>query len=296
MCASQVNSKPNQKLNIVVTIAPFYNLVAAVNDDVNNLNLLIPNNISPHDFHLKPNDLLTLKKADLIIWGGKDIEPFLKNVLTQNIRAKVLDLSTTPNLVKLPVRMNQSWEPHIHAHEHEHEHEHSTIDPHIWLSIDNAKKITAYISKTLSQIDHNNSNTYIRNAKYFEDKLIFLKKDIKKSLQSIQKNNFLVFHDAYQYFEKENSLSASGSITLHPELPVSAKKIKELKNKVLTNNIKCIFSEPQFQPKIVNLLLENTTAKHGILDPLGNKHDLGKNGYLLLMTNLSNDLKECLQD
>ena len=89
-------------------------------------------------------------------------------------------------------------------------------------------------------------------------------------------------------------MKAVGSITVSPEVVPGAKRIKELKNKINELNAICVFSEPQFQPKIVFTVVEGTQANTGVLDPLGASINDGPELYFTLIRDMANSLKECL--
>lgn len=315
-------SKPTRPLNIVVTIAPFYNLIAAISGELNQIKLLVPINTSMHGYNLKPSDLTALRQADLIFWGGEQIETFLAKPIKHIPKTQqIVAFTDVPNMVLLPTRSSANWEePHHHehgkeqghvhneepvnhahgveqepGHNHEHLHTHGMYDPHIWLSLANAKTMSIIIADTLAKIDPEYATTYQNNAKQFQTKLAALDQSLQQKFTGISSAPYLVFHDAYQYLELDYHLNPIGAITLQPESPVSAQRLQKIRQQIKDNKVQCIFSEPQFSPKIVELLLANNTVKHGILDPLGQTADLGVDGYIVLLTKLADNLRACLE-
>jgi len=181
-----------------------------------------------------------------------------------------------------------------HKDEHDHGHDHGEgKDPHLWLDIDNAKTITMEVAKSLSKNDPENAETYTANAKAMIKRLTALDADLEKSLADNRSQKYIVFHDAYQYFEKHFGLSEAISVTLNPEVQPSAARIKELQHEVEENKITCLFSEPQFSPKVLKVVAENTTAKIETLDPLGSQFEKGEDQYFEMMTSLSNSFDDC---
>ena len=118
--------------------------------------------------------------------------------------------------------------------------------------------------------------------------------EIDAELESVKGKGYIVFHDAYQYFERRFGVSAVGSITVSPEILPGAKRVSELREKVKSLDATCVFSEPQFEPKLVQTITENTNARTGVLDPLGADLASGPNMYFTLIRNMARSLKDCL--
>ncbi|MBO6816279.1 MAG: zinc ABC transporter substrate-binding protein [Rhizobiaceae bacterium] len=185
---------------------------------------------------------------------------------------------------------------HSHDHDDKHEHDHSETDPHIWLDPQNAVKMVETIRATLSENDPENAETYAANAKALSQKLNDLDEQISAKMASSGKGNFIVFHDAYHYFEARYGLEAAGSITLNPENLPGAKRVRELQEKIKSLKVTCIFSEPQFDPKIITTVTEGLSTRTSTLDPLGAALDPGKEQYFTLMENMANSFAECISD
>ncbi|KAG1702911.1 High-affinity zinc uptake system protein ZnuA [Nymphon striatum] len=176
-----------------------------------------------------------------------------------------------------------------HAGHEGHNHDENSSDPHLWLDIENAIRITQSIAKKLATIDPENKTQYEKNATKVAEKLNLLKADISNKLQNTSKKNYIVFHDAYQYFEKQFELAVPTPVTIHPEIPLGAARIKELQSEIAEHGISCLFSEPQFSPKVIKVIAENTDAKISVLDPLGSGVKVGSSHYFEMMSNLAND-------
>lgn len=273
---------------IMVTLKPFYNITYYIMQNVGMPQLLLKNNASPHDYHLRPSDAKLISDADLIIWGGVNLEPYMQKPIESMAKAN-LDLSKTPGLKLLPQRCNQDW-----AHDHNHEHQHdANYDPHYWLDPDNAIIIASNIADKLAEIDKAHADIYHRNAKNFAAQLRTKEKTWQTKLLPYQDDPYIVGHDAFQYFNEYFDLDGVGSITLNPELPPSAKHIQELQAMMHSKQITCIFGEPQFNYKIINTLLVGTNTNFGILDPLGQDQDTGAKGYFILLDNIVNNFVQC---
>ena len=182
-------------------------------------------------------------------------------------------------------------EPEAGHHDH---HGHSGFDVHVWLDPENAKVLVQEIKEALVELDPSNAGKYEANAKNLMLKLDRLISEISVKLASSKGKGFVVFHDAYQYFEERFGMTAVGSITVSPEVVPGASRIRELKDKIVELNAHCVFSEPQFQPKIVFTVAEGTQANTGVLDPLGASIADGPELYFTLVRDMANSLQECL--
>ncbi|MAI11537.1 MAG: hypothetical protein CBD27_05530 [Rhodospirillaceae bacterium TMED167] len=173
-------------------------------------------------------------------------------------------------------------------------HGHGEHDMHVWLDPRNARIMVLAIAQKLKSVDPANAAVYDANAKNVSVRLQALSNKLRDSLIPVKSSPFFVFHDAYQYFEKRYGLNGVGSITVNPERKPGAKRIKELRSKVKSAQVNCIFSEPQFEPAIVKTLIANSKAKAGVLDPLGSGIKPGPDGYFELMENMANAFSRCL--
>lgn len=188
-------------------------------------------------------------------------------------------------------------------HDHEKHEEHAGhdghdhaggMDPHIWLNPDNGIAIAAAMAETLSEVDPENAATYKQNAAAFAERIETLEGDLAKTLEPAKGKNFVVFHDAYHYFEHHFDIEASGAITLTPETVASASRVAEIKDQMSDLNVTCVFQEPQFEAKLVEVVLEGTDARKGTLDPLGTGLENGPDLYPNLLTSMSQSLADCL--
>jgi zinc transport system substrate-binding protein len=298
---SSLTTANHRSPSVVVSIPPFYHLVAGVMEGVNTPKLLIKEGASPHDYTLRPSDLQMLKEADVILWAGPELESFLvKPLSTADLKQSVyiVQLDQLPLLHLLPVRQSPHWEPHDHNHENGHEFNHGashTLDMHFWLAPNNASVLIDAIVKQLSKADTEHATIYQKNGKQLKQQLKTLDIQIKRKLKPVKTVAFIVFHDAYQYFERYYGLKGVGAITLHPELPPSVQRLMIIRDTIKKTQAHCVFTEPQFQPKLVQSILQDTNVNTGILDPLGSISTTHKNGYFELLENLSDSLSHCLQ-
>lgn len=181
------------------------------------------------------------------------------------------------------------------AHTHE-EHEHGSFDPHVWLDPVNAKALVHEIEEALVEIDPDNATKYEMNAQALMKSLDTLVAEVSKEMEPFKNKGFVVFHDAYQNFENRFGLSAIGSVTISPEIMPGAERISELQTKVRELGATCVFSEPQFESRLVSTVVEGTQAKSGVLDPLGTSIEDGPALYFTLIHNMATSFKTCLSE
>ncbi len=284
---------------VVVSIKPIHSLVAAVMQGVGTPDLIVDGAASPHTYALKPSNARSLQQAQLVFWVGPGMEAFLQKPLSAlGSNATVVELDHAPGITKLKFREGGAFEPHDDDDEHEagedHDHDHGEFDTHLWLDPHNAKAMVAEITTSLVAADPANALTYETNQKALNDKLDALDTEIASTLAPVKDKPFIVFHDAYQYFEHRYGVRVSGSITVSPETIPGAQRVAEIHSKVAGLGATCVFAEPQFEPKLVNVVLEGTSAKSGVLDPEAATLPQGPDLYFDLMRGIASSLKTCL--
>ena len=289
-------------VKVVASIKPVHSLVASVMQGVSEPSLLVKGAGSPHTYSLKPSQAKELQAADIVFWMSHDLEAFLENSIESIAKnAKAVSLMDSHGLMKLNFREGGAFDAHDHGHDdhgddkHD-DHGHDEVDPHVWLDPQNAKSLVHEIEEHLAKIDPSNAAKYEANAKAVMKKLDALTKEIEADLKPIRERGYVVFHDAYQYFEKRFGVSAVGSITVSPEVLPGAERVSELRDKVRSLSASCVFSEPQFEPKLVKTITENTDAGTGVLDPLGANIKDGPELYFTLIRNMAKSLKDCLMN
>lgn len=277
---------------IVASIKPLHSLVSSVTQGSDSVSLLIKGSMSPHNFALKPSHAKLLNNAKIVFYIDNQFESALKKtVIGLPTRVRVVKVSSTKQLKLLPTRAGDSWEEDGHDHRH---HDHGSNDFHFWLEPNNAIQIVKGIVRELSIVYPDNINLYKKNAKKIIKEIKSVDLSIKSILEPVKNKPFIVFHDAYQYFENKYGLNAVGSILLDPEIPPSPKRIIQIRAKIKTTNPTCVFKEPQFRAKIVNTVIENTNVKVGILDPVGADLEEGPGMYTNLLKQIASNLKTCL--
>ena len=275
-------------INVVTSIKPLHSLTSYIMEGVGEPDLIIDGVASPHNFQIKPSHAKMLQKADLVIWVGEDLESFLPSALKSIPKnAVVFELLDQSGLKKLKFREKNIFEGHDDHDEHghdehakkeddhddhddhdehgkkeddhddhghdEHGHAHGEYDPHIWLDPSNAKVIVKKITNQLSKIDKDNSSVYKANSKKLLKDLDGLIKEVKNEIN--KDASFVVFHDAYQYFEKRFGINVIGALTVNPDVMPGAEQLSEIREIIEHEKVSCVFSEPQFNPDIILSLI-----------------------------------------
>jgi zinc transport system substrate-binding protein len=275
------------EIKVMASIKPIHSLVASVMKGVGTPGLIVGGNASPHTYVLKPSDAEALQQADVIFWVDHRLEAFLEKPLDSlGAKAKVVTLINTPGVKTLALREGNGFD--------QHEDDHEDADGHIWLDPENAKAIVQTIATVLATQDPANASIYADNARVTIADLDIMSKDIASELVPLKGKGFIVFHDAYHYFENRFGLPATGAILIHPESPPGAKAITEIKQRIAGGKVVCVFAEPQFDTALIATVIEGTGVKSATLDPEGANLAPGPKLYETVMRNIANNLKDCL--
>ncbi len=309
----------NADIKVVTSIKPIHSLASYLMDGVGKPDLIVDGYASPHGFALKPSHAKMLQNADLIFWVGEDLENFLEKPLKSIAKkAEKIELMEIKGLKKLEFRERNIFEVHDdhghdehkehghkedkhddhkeHGHKEDkhddhHEHAHGEHDPHIWLDPMNAKIILSEMAEHLIEKDQENASKYKANLKNAHKDLDKLTKKVKSELNKDFKS--IVFHDAYQYFEKRFDVNVLGAFTVNTDVLPGAEQLSEIREIIEHDKVTCVFSEPQFNPDIINAVAKDTNIKTGVLDPLGATLNPGKTLYFDLIRNMSKSFKGC---
>ena len=297
----------NADIKVVASLKPIHSLASYLMDGVAKPDLIVDGYASPHGFALKPSHAKMLQNADIVFWVGEDLENFLEKPLDSIAKkAEKIELLEIKGLNKLKFRERNIFDEHDdHGHDdHDHKkkddhddhddhegHQHGEHDPHIWLDPINAKVILNEMVEHLIENDAKNASTYKSNLekalKDIDKLTIEVMTDLNQSTSSI------VFHDAYQYFEKRFNVNVLGAFTVNTDVMPGAEQLAEIREVIEHDKVACIFSEPQFNPDIINAVAKDMDIKTGVLDPLGATLSPGKTLYFDLIKNMSKSFKGC---
>ncbi|WP_348666509.1 zinc ABC transporter substrate-binding protein ZnuA [Arsenophonus symbiont of Ornithomya chloropus] len=290
----------NIEANVITSIRPLGFIASAITHNITDVEILLPDTVSPHHYFLKPSDLKKIKKADLFIWIGPDMESFLRKLLVNFPNEKKITLMEESAIKKFLLKSNniallKNKSVYNNGNFYFSEDNiHSTYNVHIWLSPDIARITAKIIYDRLIILYPTYQNQLDLNLNKFYSELTQTDKYIAKMLKSVVDKEYFVFHDAYNYFEKHYHLSSLGYFTINPIIQPGAKKLYKIRRILTQKNAMCIFIEPQFKANVITTAIKGIDIKMGILDPLGSSIALNKNSYVEFLKVLSHQFKNCL--
>lgn len=299
----------------VATIAPLHSLVAGVMAGAGEPYLLLDAAASPHTHTLRPSQARRVYNAELLVQVGGGLESFLTPML-QNLPPTVtlLTMIEADGMHVLPRGDGHDSEHDGHGdeddghqsehdgHDHEHDghesaaHDHGNDprDPHVWLDPANARVIVGGVRDVLSAMDAANAAVYRANAAVMLARLESLEADLRAQMRPVRGLPYIVFHDAYRYFEARFGVRPVAVVTLDPERRPGARSSSRLRETIRRTRPKCLFSEPQFPPAAVATLTAGGGLRHAVLDPLGAGLAPGGDAYFQLMADMGAAMAECL--
>ena len=319
--------------DVATDIAPIHGLTARVMQGVGEPSLIIPPGASPHSYAMRPSEARALSAADLVIWMGPGLTPWLAEPLdTLAPDADRLTLLEGDAVALLPVREGYSTSEalgddhdHDHAeeghdgedhedhtdhedhedhadhpdhedHDHDHDvtHDHGTMDPHAWLDPANGAAWGLLIADRLSAMDPEHSNTYQANAAALAEELESFHGDWAPQLAALKDRPFLVYHDAYQYFERSFDLHATAAVATTDAATPGAAHISDVQAHVARAGVVCAFSEPQHNSALLDTATEGLDVRSGVIDPLGAEIPLGPEHYLETLRAVAQSVRDCL--
>lgn len=271
---------------ILTSIKPIQMITHELTLGVTEPEVLLSSNASPHDYALRPSDVKTIRHSSLVIWFGRGLEPFLEKVLSQ--QDNVLTLSEIPGL-----KLHAYGQDEEHHHEGD-GHDHGSHDPHFWLGIEQAGEVAQAITQALVSMDSEHKEIYENNLHNFLAKLQQTDEEITAKLASVKSVPYYVFHDAYEYFEHYYGMNNIGHFTVSPDRKPGAKTLITIRKALAANEAKCVFSEPQFQPAVIESVVRGSEAQIGVLDPLGTDIPVNQGSYFEFLHSMSNSFFDCL--
>jgi zinc transport system substrate-binding protein len=302
---------------VAADIAPVHSLVARVMAGVGEPGLVVPSEATPHAHSLRPSEARTLQDADLVFWVGEALTPWMEDALgSLSADATVVELLEVEGIETLDLREGAGFDAHDHVHgdgahegddhahddhaegdDHGHNHDdhgHGSVDAHAWLDPGNAAVWMDAIAARLSEADPENAAAYAANAEAGRAELEDLTAEVDATLDPVRDRPFIVFHDAYQYFETAFGLSAAGAITLSDASEPSPTRIREVRDRIAEAGVACVLAEPQFNPGLVATVSEGADVSTAVLDPIGMGLEPGAGLYPALLRNLAGALADCL--
>ena len=283
---------------VAADISPVHSLVSRVMLGVGTPDLIVQAGASPHGYTLRPSEAKALQDAQVVFWMGESLSPWMEGALdTLSSDAIIITLLERDETILMEFREGALFEEHDddHGDEKHDDDGHGSYDPHAWLSPDNARIWLNLIASQLSIVDPENAGTYFANAAAARLEIEALTTEVNSLLEPIRGKKFIVFHDAYQYFEKAFDLSASGAISLGDASKPSPARIAEIQGRIQEESIDCVLSEPQFNKGLVATVVTGSNAKTSVIDPLGVELTPGLDLYSELIRNMTKTLVNCFE-
>jgi zinc transport system substrate-binding protein len=300
-----------QALRVATDIPPVHSLVAQVMGDLGTVDLVMRPGASPHSYAMRPSEAAALAGADVVFWIGEPLTPWLgKSLSTLATDARVVELLDVAGTTTLAFREGVTFEHDEHddeevgAHndddhdsddheEEEHHDHHEGVDPHAWLDPENGKIWLDAIAAELGQLDPVNAAQYRQNAMTAKAELEGLIAGIHARLEPHSEARFVVFHDAYHYFENRFGVSALGAISLGDASDPSPSRIVQIRQAVVDANVSCVFAEPQFNTDLITAVTEGTQARTALIDPLGVGIETGAAHYKKTLSQITDSMVAC---
>lgn len=284
---------------VAVSIRPLHSLAAGVMEGVGVPELVIKSGASPHGFALRPSQARLLSRAEVVFWGGALLEPHLKKILSSRSKGLVLALHTPRGMSLLGFRafLEPRKGASARAMEPGKAMKHggrAAYDPHYWLDPRNARVMVTAMAEALAVRDPDHAGAYRKNARRVAGALERLERELAMRLAPLGGRPYLVFHDAYRYFEERFGLRPLGAITSSPSARPGARRIARLRRLIRSRGVKCVFTEPQFSARTLRVVTEDATLAQGVLDPIGVGLKPGPELYFRMMRKLGESFRACL--
>lgn len=317
--------------NVVTDFGPIHSLATQVMDGVGTPTLLLPQGADPHGFQMRPSQMRSLTDADLLIWVGPTMTPWLERAVeSASLNHSMALLSEAGTVLREGGHHDHGehddhghndhadHDDHVDGHDHDdhnhesHEdhdhhqddddHEHDDhaapidgVDPHAWLSPLNAQVWLDAIAEELSELDPENAERYHENAHEAQERIAALDHRIKARLEPVQEKGFVLFHDAFGYFSDHYGLNNLGAIRETDAAPPSAAQLAAISERITQGEVACIFAEPAQGESQVLDLAKRAGAGTGVLDPSGAMHDVGAMLYENLLWATADTIATCLE-
>lgn len=284
------------ELNILTTIRPLYGIVKSVAGNQNTVNILIDQNQSPHDYHLKPSDMVKINAANAIFMIDDDFEFGLATALKKkHLVTKIIKFSSNIHLHLLKNREELDIDERDDERAHHHHHHDGAFDLHFWLDPNNAIVMASEVADVLGQLDPQNKKLYQSNAKEFAIKIEILDQKLNAKLAETN-SSFITFHDGYQYFSRHYHLRNVGAVMMNHNITPGVRSLIRLRNIIHDQHVKCLFSEPQYSTTAIDKIAAETGARVGIIDgEYGTGLELDGEIYFNLINSIGDEMLRCFK-
>jgi zinc transport system substrate-binding protein len=243
-CVFPDQTPSSGKIRAVVSIAPLGEFVREVGGEKVQITVLVPPGAEPHTFEPSPSQMKEVARADLYVQNGAGLEFWMDSLLSVNDKMLVVNSSKGLSLLS----------------------DEGEVDPHIWLSLRNARQQVKNICDGLIKLDPAGMDAYLKNRDDYLFRLEELDKELKVAFAGAKRRIFIVHHPAWTYFARDYSLEQIPIMEGEKEPgPRHLSEVIELGRK---NNITAVFVEPEFNPKAAEVIAREMNASIVYLDPL----------------------------
>jgi zinc transport system substrate-binding protein len=243
-------------------------LIAAATYPADQIDILVPDGMSPHDYSLRPSDIGLIRQADKILWAGSHVEPFLAKFAHRKSNTEWLDATTLMQELGL-----------------------YGSDPHVWLS----PELAIAISQRITAWNPINIEQAQKDQQIFTRKLRELVTNSREQLAPLKNSGFFVFHQAYDYWFQAIDIKPLGAFTLSPERKPGARHVQTMRNQLQNQEVSCVLSEPQFSPALIDTVVNGLVIQRGELDPLAGSSVVTQSAYVEWLSAMTKALAECLK-
>jgi len=267
-----VSSTGYAQVKLVTTILPLQLIANEITSGISNPTVILDGTQDPHHPALRPSQRLQIGEAELFVWVGPALETGFDRIIG-DLDARIVTAMDLPII--------------IHALGDQ-------ADPHVWLDTSNAAAIAKSITSMLVDLDPGNEAVFRNNLAAFQLKTAKLEKDIQQLLDTTSFPPYVVYHDAFQYFEKQAGLAHEASFTGNEEIQPGIRKILEVKNILEVTNARCIIVSASVNSEFLQNQLDVDGLRFVEADVLGSSLDDALS-YNQLMLSLAGAFNRCRQ-
>lgn len=269
-------SAAQAEVSIVTSIEPLALIGKAIVGDHGSVNGLVDPRQSPHEYSMRPSDRIAIQQANMLVWVDPTFELYLTDIFNaQSQRKKLITFSRLQNIVL-------AYEPS------------GELDPHMWLNTRNAAILADAIAAAAGELDHEYAAYFQEKLARFTESLLAVERDIVSGFAGNNRNAYAVYHSAYRYFEDQFGLQHSFALLRNPELQPNVQKIMQVRNSAQEHKPKCLLTEFDSNPAVIETMLGGVTMEMPVIDTLGYSVIPDANGYATLLSNLAQQFKQCL--
>jgi len=265
-------------VNLITTIKPLQMIAEAVLLDRGSVSSIVDPRQSAHHFNISPSARMALARADLAIWIGPQFETHISDFFAQaEFKAKSITVVDIPDLQLYTIGGGQ-------------------LDAHLWLDSSNALRIAGAIVERAMLLDPDNASYYRKNLENFGAGVERTNNETAQLFRTAPTTTYAVFHNAYQYFEKQFGLHHDMVILDDPEIQPGIREIVGLRNQINNLQPSCLFLEFDSSPELVRTVLDGHVVKLVTVDLLGSDVSSGENAYSEFVANIATDFYQCLYE